>query len=80
MSKVGFNIATISALDECRDLLHNGYSIIIQCLVSDGIFVKLKHQSNGRTLIVRSYPDKYEIREGKRVLKCQDYSKLLVSD
>lgn len=79
MNKVGFNIATVSALDECRDLLFNGYSIVIQCLVSDGIFVKLKHRSNGRTIIVRSYPDKYVIREGQRVLKCQDYTKLLVS-
>ena len=80
MSKVGFSIATVSALDECRDLLLNGYSIMIQCLVPDGIFVKLKHRSNGRTLIVRSYPDRYVVREGKQVLKSQDYSDLLISD
>lgn len=59
----------VLTLKECQDLRHNGYDIRVQCRLSDGIFIKMRHRQNGRTLVVRSYPDHYEIREGNAIIK-----------
>jgi len=68
----------VLALKECQDLRSNGYIIKCQSRLSDGIFIKLRHKSNGRTLVVRAYPDRYEIREGSAILKRQyPYAKLI---
>lgn len=70
----------VLALKECQDLRSNGYIVKVQSRLTDGYFIKLRHRSNGRTLVVRSYPDRYEVREGSTVLKRHCPYAVLVSD
>lgn len=70
----------VLALKECQDLRNNGYIVKVQSRLPDGCFIKLRHRSNGRTLVVRSYPDYYEVREGSSILKKHCPYAELISD
>lgn len=59
----------VDALNECIDLVKNGYCQLFAIIQHDWWFYKYKHMKNGRILIVEWKPSGYQIREGKKVLK-----------
>lgn len=59
----------VDALLECIDLTQNGYQIIVDVRDKQRWFIKMRHQTNGRILIVQWWQCGYLIREGKKVLK-----------
>lgn len=59
----------VDVLFECIDLTQNGYQIIVDVRNKQQWFIKMRHQANGRILIVQWWPFGYLIREGKKVLK-----------
>lgn len=59
----------VDALLECIDLTQNGYQIIVDVRDKQRWFIKMRHQANGRVLILQWWQFGYLIREGKKVLK-----------
>ena len=59
----------VGALQECSDLEFNGYQRVFFSHSDNLWFIKLRHRSNGRTLIVKWKPDGYCIMEDKLILK-----------
>ncbi len=59
----------VGALQECSDLEFNGYRQVYFYQSNDLWIMKLRHRSNGRTLIVKWKPDGYKIIEDKLILK-----------
>lgn len=59
----------VDVLSECIDLIQNGYQIIVDVRDKKRWFIKMRHQFNGRTLIIQWWQFGYLIREGGKVLK-----------
>ena len=70
----------VEAFKECLDLCHNGYVLLFGARDGDNSWLKLRHRSNGRTLMVRINHDRYSIREGARLVKQRIMPPSLVSD
>ena len=63
------SLPIVGALQECSDFELNGYSIIIRVLEVNYLFVKLRHASNGNTLIVKADSSHYTILKNGRQVK-----------
>lgn len=63
------NVGEVRAYKECSDLLHNGYLCLFVSRTYDGWLAKMRHRSNGRTLIVQASPVGYCIKENKAIIK-----------
>lgn len=59
----------VDVLFECIDLIQNGYRIIIDVRDKQRWFLKLRHFTNGRILILQWWEFGYSIREGDKILK-----------
>ena len=59
----------VGALQECSDLEFNGYRQVYFYHSNDLWIMKLRHRSNGRTLMVKWKPDGYRIIKDKLILK-----------
>lgn len=70
----------VEAFKECHDLCLNGYVFLFGARDGVNSWVKLRHRSNGRTLMVRIDRDRYSIREGTRLVKERILPPGLVSD
>lgn len=70
----------VEAFKECTDLCINGYTILFGAREGADSWVKLRHRTNGRTLMMRINRDRYSIREGTRLVKERILPQRLVSD
>jgi len=59
----------VGAFLECIDLVRNGYMQRFAIYQSNFWFVKYRHLSNGRELIVKWVPDYYTISERGQIIK-----------
>lgn len=59
----------VDVLYECIDLIQNGYRIIVDVRDKHRWFLKLRHLTNGRILILQWWEFGYSIREGSKILK-----------
>lgn len=76
MTHFEFDFLTKAQVDGCKeliDLCSNGYFVVFSSAVAGVRYYKLKHQRNGRTLMMMIGRYIYEIKEGKKVLKRQLY-------
>lgn len=70
----------VEAFKECHDLCLNGYMLLFGARDDENSWVKLRHRTNGRTLMMRINRDRYCIREGTRLVKERILPPGLVSD
>lgn len=70
----------VEAFKECHDLCINGYTLLFGARDGVNSWVKLRHRTNGRTLMMRINRDRYSIREGARLVKERILPPSLVSD
>lgn len=70
----------VEAFKECTDLCLNGYTLLFGAREGADSWVKLRHRTNGRTLMMRINRDRYSIREGTRLVKERILPQGLVSD
>lgn len=76
MTQFEHDFLTKAQVDGCReliDLCKNGYIVVFSSTVACVRYYKLKHQRNGRTLMMVIGRYIYEIKEGRKVLKRQLY-------
>lgn len=76
MTQFEYDFMTKAQVDGCKeliDLCSNGYFVVFSCSVGTVRYYKLKHQRNGRTLMMMIGRYNYEIKEGKKVLKRKLY-------
>lgn len=59
----------IHAFLEVVDLVSNGYQIVIEHYDDEWWYVKLRHRTNQRTLVVQWNSDIYTIKENQLILK-----------
>lgn len=59
----------IHAYLEVVDLVSNGYQIVIEHYDDEWWYVKLRHRTNQRTLVVQWKGDQYTIKENQLILK-----------
>lgn len=70
----------VEAFKECTDLCLNGYTLLFGARDGGNLWVKLRHRTNGRTLMMKINRDRYSIREGTRLVKERILPPGLVSD
>lgn len=70
----------VEAFKECHDLCLNGYTMLFAAREGVSSWVKLRHCTNGRTLMMRIKRDRYSIREGTKLIKERILHQELVSD
>ena len=76
MTHFEYDFMTKAQVDGCKeliDLCSNGYFVVFSSTVGTVRYYKLKHQRNGRTLMMVIGRYIYEIKEGRKVLKIQLY-------
>lgn len=59
----------VHAYLEVVDLVSNGYIPVIEHYDDEWWYVKLRHRTNQRTLVVQWKCDQYSIKENKLILK-----------
>ena len=65
--------AQVDGIKELIDLCRNGYQVVFGATLVTGRKYKLRHSSNGRTLMVSIFRYSYSIEEGKKILKMVVY-------
>lgn len=76
MTHFEYDFMTKAQVDGCKeliDLCSNGYIVVFSSTIASVRYYKLKHQRNGRTLMMVIGRYIYEIKEGEKVLKRQLY-------
>ena len=63
----------VLALQECQDLLKCGYMVRFSSYSKDFLFIKLKHQSNGNEIIIKSSALMMSITKNGRVVKTTSF-------
>lgn len=74
MTHFEYDFMTKAQVDGCKeliDLCSNGYIVVFSSQVGSVRYYKLKHQRNGRTLMMVIGKYIYELKEGGKVLKRQ---------
>lgn len=66
------NLVEVRAYNECSDLLQNGYICLFISKTHVGWVAKFRHRSNGRTLMVETFPGHFCIKENKSIIKKQE--------
>lgn len=76
MTHFEYDFMTKAQVDGCKeliDLCSNGYIVVFSSTLYGIRYYKLKHQRNGRTLMMMIGRYIYELKEGKKILKRQVY-------
>lgn len=69
----------VDALQECIDLVKNGYMQRVASLQPSMWYVKYYHCRNGNTIIVKWVPGCMTIGKNGKVVKCVQYPDELIS-
>lgn len=59
----------VLALQECQDFLDNGYLVRFSSYSKDFLFIKLKHQTNGNEIVIKSSTLMMSITKNGKVVK-----------
>lgn len=76
MTQFEYDFMTKAQVDGCKeliDLCSNGYFVVFYSKLGEIRYYKLKHQRNGRTLMMMIGKYIYQLKEGTKVLKQQIY-------
>lgn len=65
----GLTATQVEALQECFDFVRNGYLEIISYSSKEFWFVKLKHKTNRKVLLIFIYDDFYYIKNSSKLVK-----------
>ena len=63
----------VMALHECRDLLQCGYLVRFSSYSEDFLFIKLKHQTTGNEIIIKSSTLMMSITKNGKVVKTPSF-------
>lgn len=63
----------VMALHECHDLLQCGYLVRFSSYSKDFLFIKLKHQTNGNEIIIKSSTLMMSITKNGKVVKTTSF-------
>lgn len=63
----------VLALQECQDLLKCGYLVRFSSYYKDFLFIKLKHQTNGNEIIIKSSPLMMSLTKNGKIVKTHNF-------
>lgn len=63
----------VLALQECQDFLQCGYLVRFSSYSKDFLFIKLKHQTNGNEIIIKSSNLMMSITKNGKVVKTTSF-------
>lgn len=63
----------VLALRECQDFLDNGYLVRFSSYSKDYLFIKLKHQTNGNEIVIKSSTLMMSITKNGKVVKTTSF-------